>query len=107
VILGNRIPPDITILADTGFQGLQKEHSNILMPKKKPKGGYLTKKEKEMNKLISSVRIKVEHAISGIKRFRCVSDIYRNKNGFDDKMMNVATGLWNFHLQMNEIIAET
>lgn len=55
---------------------------------------------KEMNRLISSVRIVVEHAIGGIKRFRCVSDIYRNKNGFDDRLVNVAAGLWNLHIQM-------
>ncbi len=70
------------------------------MPKKKPRGGSLTDEEKAMNRLISSVRIVVEHAIGGIKRFGCVSDIYRNKNGFDDQLINVASGLWNLHVKM-------
>jgi hypothetical protein len=35
-----------------------------------------------------------------MKRFRSVSDIYRNKNGWDDKLVLVAAGLWNFHVQM-------
>jgi len=99
-MLPRGIPDEVSILADTGFQGLQKEHPNVLMPKKKPRGGSLTDAEKAMNMLISSVRIKVEHAIGGIKRYRCVSDIYRNKNGIDDRFMNVATGLWNLHIQM-------
>lgn len=99
-MIARGIPDEIAILVDTGFQGLQKQHPNILMPKKKPRGGLLTDEEKEMNKLISSVRIVVEHAIGGMKRFRCVADIYRNKNGFDDKLVNVAAGLWNLHVQM-------
>jgi len=99
-MLASGIPDDVAILADTGFQGLQKQHPNVLMPKKRPRGGRLTDAEKSMNRLISSVRIKVEHAIGGIKRFRCVSDVYRNKNGLDDRFMNVATGLWNLHIQM-------
>ncbi len=94
------IPKDVSMLADTGFLGVQHQHPNVLMPKKKPRGGVLTDEDKAMNRLISSVRIGVEHAIGGMKRFRCVSDIYRNKNGLDDQLVNVAAGLWNLHVQM-------
>ncbi len=100
-MLPSVIPDEVSILADTGFQGLQKQHPNVLMPKKKPRGGYLTQEEKEMNRLISSVRIRVEHAIGGMKRFKAVSDIFRNRNGLDDRFMAVAAGLWNFHLEMS------
>lgn len=99
-ILASRIPEDVSILADTGFQGIQHIHPNSLLPKKKPRGGSLTDEEKAINRLISSARMAVEHAIGGIKRFRCVSDIYRNKNGLDDRLVNVAAGLWNLHIQM-------
>ena len=94
------IPDDVAVLADTGFQGLSKKHQNALIPAKKPKGGLLTDAQKAMNRLISSCRIPVEHAIGGMKRFRAVSDIFRNKNGFDDRLINVAAGLWNLHIQM-------
>lgn len=94
-----RIPHKIAIIADTGFVGIDKQHPNILIPKKKPRGGILTDAEKAMNRLISGTRIVVEHAIGGMKRFCCVSDIYRNKNGWDDKLVNVCAGLWNLHLQ--------
>lgn len=99
-LLAHHIPDTVAIIADTGFQGLQKSHPNVLLPKKKPRGGFLTDEEKSMNRLISSVRMAVEHAIGGMKRFRCVSDVYRNKNGLDDRFVNVAAGLWNLHLQM-------
>lgn len=99
-MLPRSIPDEVSILTDTGFKGLQKQHPNVLMPQKKPRGGLLTNEEKEMNRLISSVRIGVEHAIGGMKRFRCVSEIYRNKKGLDDRLVNVAAGLWNLHIQM-------
>lgn len=95
------IPDTVSVLADTGFQGIQHLHPNCLIPKKKPRGGVLTDAEKAWNRLISSCRIVVEHAIAGMKRFRAVSDIYRNKNGLDDRFVGVTAGLWNFHLMMH------
>jgi len=77
------LPKEVSLLADTGFVGIQKQHENTLIPKKKPRGGFLTDDDKAMNKLISSVRIGVEHAIGGMKRFRAVAEIFRNKNGWD------------------------
>lgn len=94
-----RLPEQVALLADTGFVGIQHQHANCLIPKKKPRGGVLTDTDRAWNRLISSCRIVVEHAIGGMKRFRSVSDIYRNKNGWDDQLVNVAAGLWNFHIQ--------
>jgi hypothetical protein len=94
------IPHDVAILADTGFQGLQKSHENTLLPKKKPRGDVLTAAEKAMNTLISSCRMPVEHAIGGLKRFGAASAIYRNRRGQDDDFLLVAAGLWNYHLRL-------
>jgi len=52
-----------------------------------------------MNRLISSTRIVVEHAIGGMKRFGATSAIFRNKKGVDDTFMNVCAGLWNLELE--------
>jgi len=97
----NNIPKSTNIWVDMGFMGIEKLIKNgnkVFMPKKKPKGGELTPKEKEENRFISSIRIVVEHAICGIKRFRCLTDLYRSKNGIDDKFITICAGLWNFHL---------
>jgi len=86
---------------DLAYQGIEKDFPalNVVMPKKKPKGGELTPEEKDTNKQISSVRVKVEHAIGGVKRLRIVSDVFRNKSDdFNDKVMELACGLWNYHL---------
>ena len=56
--------------------------------RKKPRKKDLTEKEKEGNRKISKVRVRVEHAISGIKRSRSVKDVFRNtKDGFSDLVM--------------------
>ncbi len=38
--------------------------------------------------------------LGGMKRFRAVSEVYRNKNGWDDQLVTVAAGLWNLHVRM-------
>ncbi|MCB9106944.1 MAG: hypothetical protein H6633_22265 [Anaerolineales bacterium] len=49
---------------------------------------------------MSAGRIVVEHALAGIKRFRCLTDTYRNKSqSLADLFMLVACGLWNYHLR--------
>ena len=93
------IPKGITVYADTGFAGAQKVHPNIYIPKKKSKGKNLTYDEKETNKIISSLRVVVEHAIGGIKRYRCMSEKLRNRKPFiDDTFLLLSAGLWNYHL---------
>ena len=65
-------------------------------------GMVITYVEKEENKVISSFRVVVEHAIAGIKRFKAYSDIWRNKIiNLDDKIMRIVCGLWNLHIEMS------
>lgn len=94
-----QIPKKIKVMADTAFVGSDKDHPNIFLPKKKPKGRELTAHEKEINKIISSYRVIVEHAIGGIKRYRCMSERLRNHKPFiDDTFLLLSSGLWNYHL---------
>lgn len=94
-----QLPKDITAWADTAFVGEEKDHDNIHIPRKKPRGRKLTLDERETNKIISSYRVLVEHAIGGIKRYRCMSEKLRNRKPFiDDQFLLLASGLWNYHL---------
>ena len=87
------------LLQDTGFQGFTVEGVLIIQPKKKPRGGELTEEEKEANRAISKLRVRVEHVINGVKRYRIVKDKCRNwKKEFEDKIMEIACGLHNFKL---------
>lgn len=95
------IPEDIPIYTDTGLQGIQKVHTNTIMPCKSTKKHPLTSEQKEMNRFISGIRVVVEHAIAGIKRYKASSDIYRNRiPNLDDTFQLLSAGLWNYHLSL-------
>jgi hypothetical protein len=97
--LFQNLPESVTAWVDTGFQGVQKSHLNTLIPKKNTKKNPLTETDKEENKIISSFRVIVENAISGIKRYQCLEQPYRNKiASMDDKLILLSAGLWNYHL---------
>ncbi len=101
VSLFERIPEEVAVWLDTGFQGVLKQHSNTLIPKKASKGKPLTYEEKQENRVISSFRVVVEHAIAGIKRFKAYADIWRGRiQQMDDRIMRIACGLWNLHIEM-------
>jgi hypothetical protein len=93
------IPDEISIAVDLGFLGLQNQYDNIEIPHKKPRGGSLSEEQKQENREKSQRRVRCENAFAGVKRYRIVSDIYRNRGtDFDDRSMLTATGLWNFYL---------
>lgn len=99
-LVGN-IPDEIPILGDLGFQGLQKDFVNIYLPHKKPRGKDLTEQQKQENQEFSRERVVCEHAHAGIKRYNAVAHVYRNRVAdFDDRLMLVATGLWNLYLDV-------
>ena len=94
---GDTFPPGCVLCKDTGFHGFEPEHVCTYQPKKKPRGQELSPDDKAENKMISSLRIRVEHVIAGVKRCRIVHAIFRNtKAQFDDLVMEMACGLHNF-----------
>ena len=96
---GYQVPPGSVLAQDAGFQGFQLEGVSILQPKKKPRGGELCYADKVRNRLISGIRVRIEHAIGGVKRYRIVKDKLRNwKPGFRDLVFDICCGLHNFRL---------
>ena len=56
--------------------------------------------------IINGIKIKVEHAIGGVKRYRIVKERFRcRKFGFEDMVILIAYGLHNFRIchKMNHI----
>lgn len=92
-------PKGATGIADLGFVGYAHPNLRLVLPNKKPIGKELDDSQKKQNTTIGSIRVSVEHSIAGIKRSRIAKDIYRNhKNGFNDQVMCIATGLHNFRV---------
>lgn len=74
-----KINKNIRIITDSGYQGIKKIHSNSDLPKKKTKKKPLMPNDKRMNKRISSLRVLNENVIAHIKKFKIISDKYRNR----------------------------
>lgn len=95
------IPKNVRQRVDLGFKGYQKQYPShcISMPVRKPRTRELSKSVKEQNARKSGIRVLAEHAIGGVKRFRITTDVFRNRlKDFDDAVMLIASGLWNYHL---------
>ena len=59
----------------------------------------------ESNRLISRVRVKVEHSIGGVKVFRILADTFRNnKEGFVDLVMETACGWFKLRLASRTLV---
>lgn len=88
------------ILVDLGFLGLNKLYNgSIKIPHKKTKKKELTEEQKEFNKSLSKLRIKVEHSIGGLKRYRILSDRLRMRNVTRyNQVSGICAGLWNYIL---------
>ena len=75
----SHVHPETKILGDSGYQGINSEHRNSQVPKKATKKIKLTKTEKLENRALSSQRVVVENVIGSVKKFKIISQRYRNR----------------------------
>jgi hypothetical protein len=112
-MLKHEFPPeldwftDIQVGVDLGYQGIQSDYrgEQIAIPTKKPRKStknpapQLTEEQKAANKAVSQVRIFIEHAIGGMKRYNILVHVFRNRKAdFEDDAVGICAGLWNFAL---------
>jgi len=91
-----RLSKEIEIKADSGYQGLQKKHAKVLIPKKNSKLHKLTKEDKRVNRALSKKRIKVENVIRRLKIFRILAERYRHRRKRLGLRFNLLSGIYNF-----------
>lgn len=93
---GFAVPPGCQVFGDSAYQSAEIPGGQLQWPTKRPPGGQLTEEQKADNRLLAQVRVVAEHVISGIKRCRIVSDVYRNRKlGYVDQCLELACGLHN------------
>lgn len=96
------IPREYSLWVDKGYTGigsLFRNEVSIHIPRKKSKKRPLTSLEKSENQAINSLRMPVEHAIGGMKRYGCMQVPIRNKDPkLENQLPLLCAGLWNFHL---------
>jgi hypothetical protein len=97
-------PAGGVLMQDLGFLGYAPDKVKVVMPEKKPKGQQLSSEDKAFNQLVSSMRVTVEHAISGIKRLRIVQDKIRLRiEDIHDRVMLIACGLHNLRIRYRNL----
>src|SRR5215813_10793987 len=98
-MLKQELPPeldwfiDLNVRVDLGYLGIKSDYrgDQIDLPTKKPRKSQknpnpqLSDAQKVANKVLSQVRIFIEHAIGGMKRYNILVYGFRNrKAGFED-----------------------
>ena len=91
-----RIHPETKAITDTGYQGIQKLHKKSQLPKKRSKKNPLEDKEK--NQGIASERVLNENVIGMLKRFKIITDKYRNRRKRFRLRFNLIAAIYNWEL---------
>ena len=92
-----RLPKEVTVLADSGFLGLDTGPAALITPWKKPRGRARHWKRRACNRLLARARVKVEHTLASVKRLRILKDEFRNRRkGMADEVMVLGCALHNY-----------
>lgn len=99
----SRVEPhqSLELLADSGYQGLQKLHAKSKTPRKKPRKSELTDEQKQSNRELARRRVVVEHVIRSLKIFRILAERYRNRRKRFAIRFNLIAGLHNYELGLS------
>ncbi len=91
--------PEQCLLLDSGFVGYEPEGAQTLMPIKKMPHQQLAEVDKCYNRLLASVRVKIEHVMAGVKRIRIVKEKIRlHGEQIRVSVMRIAGGLHNLRI---------
>jgi hypothetical protein len=98
---------ELLVRVDLGYLGIRTDYTGeqIALPHKKPRKSKrkpdtaLTDQQKAENRALSQVRTLIENAIGGMKRYNILVDRFRNqRENFQDHVIAICAGLWNFSL---------
>ena len=96
-----RLQQEAFWLADSGYQGLPKEHANTEVPHKRRKGRELTPEQKRYNRALAKLRLSIEHVNAKLKVFRILSERYRCRRRRFGLRFNLIAGFYNFELGLS------
>jgi len=91
-----RVSPKTLSVTDSGFTGIAKIHSNSVLPLKSTKKRPLSDQDKYYNRVIAMLRTSNEHIFAKIKKFRILSERYRNRRRRFGLRFNLIAGICNF-----------
>jgi hypothetical protein len=93
-------PKEVVNVYDLGYLGVEKDFPDQLsaLPYRKKRNQDLSQEEKEYNKIHSRKRIVIEHTICRLKKYRIMSDIFRNRLRKYNRISDIVTGLVNYRM---------
>lgn len=98
------ITKNVQLFVDLGFIGMSSEKAKIMIPYKRSKKQDLSDDQKRYNKLVSSIRVKVEHILASVKINRKVKEKYRGRlYAREDDIMLVACALHNLKVKLKNV----
>ena len=93
------LPENILMLLDSGFQGAADYFPNALLPYKATKNNPLTHDQKAWNRMLSKLRVVIEHINRQLKIFRICKETYRGKGESGLRRVKLVASLVN-HLTL-------
>ncbi len=95
------LPAGSELWQDLGFLAYELDGVTMHTPAKKPKGGSLTDEQRVANHQKSSIRVRIEHVNSSVKRCRTLRDLLRlHHPHLHDLLMEIGCGLHNFRIRL-------
>jgi DDE superfamily endonuclease/Helix-turn-helix of DDE superfamily endonuclease len=93
-------PKQVVNVIDLGYLGVEKDFPQQLsaLPCKRKRNCELSAEEKEYNKIHSKKRIVIEHTICRLKKYRIMSQIFRNRLRKYDRVSDIVAGLVNYRI---------
>ena len=85
---------------DLGYLGMEKDYpeQRSSLPNRKKRSLKLLQEEKEYNLQHAKKRIVIEHTICRLKKYRILSDIFRNNLRKYNKVSDIVSGLVNYRI---------
>ena len=92
------VHPNTMVLADSGYLGLERLHAHSFLPTKATKHHPLTYEEKQANRTLARLRLRIERVIGRLKVFRILAERYRGRRKRFGLRFNLVSGIHNFEL---------
>ncbi|ASC70190.1 putative transposase for insertion sequence element IS702 [Halomicronema hongdechloris C2206] len=77
---------------------MAKQHDMSITPRRKPPRNPLPKADKQANRTLARLRIRGEHSIRRLKRFRIFAERYRNRRRRFGLRLHLLAGILNYEM---------
>ncbi len=99
-----KFSPETIILADKGYQSLQKIHAKTFLPFTASKNNSKTNKTKIFNKIINKTRNKIEHVFAFLKCFKIIGYKFRKGRKQIFLRFNLIAGVYSLLLTLKNVM---